>query len=224
MRTPYPFSGHCLSLVPVVFLLCCIRAFIGTEQEVFAYFTGLRAAYPWLTALVAALSHGILFLFYPVYAFFLYRGLRGKKKEDVFFVFSFFVAQVLVAALLCRVIKISVGRPRPMTGGPFVPFSFGWGYQSFPSGHVGEAVGSSLPLLWRFGCRGKYLLQLGLGFVVAIVAFTRLYLGMHHPTDIWGGLVLGSISGYVSWKLYGWLEQHWRRFLPKLLRDWLNMA
>lgn len=224
MRTPYPFLGHCICLAPVTVFLCCVHIFLGTEHDVFVYFSEARAARPWLTLPIEMVSHGILFLFYPLYAFFLYKGLRGKKMDEILFVLCYVAAQVLIAALLCRVIKIAVGRPRPMTGGPLVPGSFGWGYQSFPSGHAGEILGSSLPLIWRFGRSGKYLLPLGLGFIVAIVAFTRLYLGMHHPTDIWGGLVLGSVSGYVSWMLYGWLEQRWRRFTPERLKSWLNMA
>lgn len=228
MRTPYPLGTHCLCLVPVAVLLCCVHIFIGSEHDVFLYFTEARAARPWLTAPMAVFSHGILVLFYPVYAFFLIKGIRGRKMEDILFVLAYVAAQVLIAALLCRFIKIAVGRPRPMTGGPFAPFSLGWGYQSFPSGHTGEVLGSSLPLLRRFGPRfqgyARLAVSLGFGLIVAAVAFSRLYLGMHHPTDLWGGLVLGSVSGYVSWVLYGYLEQRWRRILPPRLKQWLKMA
>ena len=222
MRTPYPFALHGLCLLPVVALLCGMHLCIGSEAAVYAYFTEVRAANPSWTKPMEFFTHGALFLFYPVYAFFLFRGLMKRRPEDIFFAVSYLVAQVLIAALLCRVVKIAVGRPRPMTGGPFVPFSFGWGYQSFPSGHTGEIVGSVTPFIWRYGRARPLVLPLGFGFLVAAVAFSRLYLGMHHPTDIWGGLVFGSLSGYASWALCNALLTRWRDRLPRRLREWLG--
>lgn len=224
MRTPYPFASHCFCLAPTVVLLCFVHACIGSEHDVFVYFSNIRAVYPALTKLVELVSNGSLFLFYPVYAFFLFRGIRTKKADDVLFALCYIAAQLLVAALLCRVVKIAVGRPRPMTGGAFVPFSFGWGYQSFPSGHTGEALGSCLPFVWRFATIAPQILPLSFGVVLAVVAYTRLHLGMHHPTDIWGGLVFGSLSGYVSWTFFNALRSQWRRFLPSRLQNWLNLA
>ena len=224
MRMPYPFLGHCICLMPTMIFLGCVRVVIGPEDAVFAYFTSIRQANPSLTLAVAAFTHGVLFVFYPVYAFFLAWGLRGKRPADVLFALCYVAAQILIAALLCRLIKIAVGRPRPMTGGPFVPFSFGWGYQSFPSGHTAEALGSSLPFIWRYAGASPLLMPLLFGILLAAVAFTRVYLGMHHPTDIWGGLVFGSLSGYASWTFYGFMLTRWQRFLPDRLRARMETA
>lgn len=224
MRSPYPFALHGLCLLPTIILLCCVQAFIGPESIVFAYFIDVRNAYPGWTKLVEFLSGNLLFAFYPIYLFFLFRGLRDKKPEDIFFSLAYVTAQILIAALLCRLVKIAVGRPRPMTGGPFAPFSFGWGYQSFPSGHTGEIVGSVTPFIWRYGRAFPLVLPLAFGLLIAAVAFSRLYLGMHHPTDIWGGLVFGSLSGYVSWGLCNALLTRWRSRLPRRIRAWLDIA
>lgn len=222
MRTPYPFALHGLCLLPVVALLCGIHVCIGSEPAVYIYFTGVRAANPSWTEPVELFSNGALFLFYPVYVFFLFKGLRNRRPEDIFFALSYILAQIFIAALLCRIVKICVGRPRPMTGGPFEPFSLGWGYQSFPSGHTGEILGSVLPVVWRYGRLLPGVLTLLPGILVAAVAFSRLYLGMHHPTDIWGGLVLGSLSGYASWALCNAFLTRWRGLLPRRVRSWLE--
>ncbi len=224
MRTPYPFVLHGLCLVPVVVLLCCVHVFIGSEPSVYAYFTAIRNANPSATVYMEVFSDWGLMAFYPVYLFFLLRGFRDRRPEDIFFALSYLAAQILIAALLCRVVKIAVGRPRPMTGGPFHPFSLGWGYQSFPSGHAGEVTGSVLPFVWRYGRAMPLLLPLGSGLLIAAVAFSRLYLGMHHPTDIWGGLVFGSLSGYASWVLCNALLSRWRGLLPRRLRTWIDAA
>lgn len=210
MRTPYPFALHGLCLAPTIILLCGIYSFVGSEDAVYAYFTAVRNANPAWTRPVAIFSDWALYCFYPVYAFFLLRGLKDRKLEDVAFAVSYLLAQLLIATLLCRIVKIAVGRPRPMTGGPFHPFSLGWGYQAFPSGHTTEIVGSVTPFLWRYGGGKALIPPLGSGLLIAVVAFTRLYLSMHHPTDIWGGLVFGSLSGYVSWVLCNAFLTRWR--------------
>ena len=224
MQMSYPFALHGLCLAPVVLLLLGLSIFIGSEDAVFAYFTIARETNPSVTLCIELFSGGALFVFYPLYAFFLFRGIRKKTPEDIFFTLSYCIAQILIASLLCRMVKIAVGRPRPMTGGPFQPFSLGWGYQSFPSGHTGEIVGSVAPFVWRYGRLQPLLLPLCFGTVVAAVAFSRIYLGMHHPTDIMGGLVFGSLSGYVSWILCKVLLTQWRELLPRRIRAWLDSA
>lgn len=222
MRAAYPFKEHFLCLVPVMAMLCGVQLCLGSEESVYRYFMEVKKNHPSYTLPMEVFTHGALYAFYPVYAFFLLRGLRGKKIEDVLFTLCYLAAQFAIAALLCRIVKIAVGRPRPMTGGPLQHFSFGWGYQSFPSGHTTEIIGSGLPFIWRYKSFSRYLLPLGVGVVVAAVAFSRIYLSMHHPTDIWGGLVFGSLSGYVAWALYGYLIVRWRRLLPEKITSWFQ--
>ena len=222
MRGTYPFKEHFVCLLPVVAMLCCVSFFLGSEDDVYRYFMEVKKNHPSYTLPMEVFTHGALFAFYPVYAFFLLRGLRGRKVEDILFTLCYLLAQLAIAALLCRIVKIMVGRPRPMTGGPLKPFSFGWGYQSFPSGHTGEIIGSSLPLIWRYRAFSRYLLPLAFGIIIAAVSFSRIYLSMHHPTDIWGGLVFGSLSGYASWALYGYLSSRWQRLLPEKITAWLS--
>ena len=58
--------------------------------------------------------------------------------------------------------------------------------------------------------RGWREAAIAIGVVIALaVAWSRVYLGLHYPTDVAAGLVLGW-----SWAL---LVFHWAR--PKLIRD-----
>lgn len=34
-----------------------------------------------------------------------------------------------------------------------------------------------------------------------LIALSRLYLYMHYPTDIIGGVIFGSLSGYLGYKI-----------------------
>ena len=64
---------------------------------------------------------------------------------------------------------------------------------SFPSSHTSTSFASALQF---FGINRKA----GIAAMIfaAIVAFTRLYLYVHFPTDILGGIILGVIMGFAT--------------------------
>jgi undecaprenyl-diphosphatase len=64
---------------------------------------------------------------------------------------------------------------------------------SFPSGHTAAAF-ATVAALW--GCRNKLWKP---AIVLAVLmAFSRLYLYMHYPTDVIVGGVIGTVCGIVS--------------------------
>ena len=62
---------------------------------------------------------------------------------------------------------------------------------SFPSGHTASAFAAAFAL---------WLQNRKLGVPALVLAFTRLYLYVHFPTDVLGGLVLGlALGALASW-------------------------
>ena len=43
--------------------------------------------------------------------------------------------------------------------------------------------------------------------------YSRVYLGVHYPGDILGGIVIGLLVGWLMWSLMRWIQRRWR--LPK---------
>ena len=74
---------------------------------------------------------------------------------------------------------------------------------SFPSGHSFGSFASAMTIylgLSQIAPQKRYLGILALlGSIV--VAFSRVYLFAHYPTDVLTGLVLGIIVGFIAWKL-----------------------
>ncbi|MBQ3023486.1 MAG: phosphatase PAP2 family protein [Clostridia bacterium] len=66
---------------------------------------------------------------------------------------------------------------------------------SFPSGHTLASVISATVLLIRERKIGFFALALAI-----LIAFSRLYLYVHFPTDILGGVIVGIIIGVLSVK------------------------
>ena len=72
-----------------------------------------------------------------------------------------------------------------------VLFSVFFQYASFPSGHTATIITAAVPLALWFRNRP---FSLFLSVVIALMGFSRVWLGQHHPIDIVGGMLLGSIA------------------------------
>jgi undecaprenyl-diphosphatase len=121
------------------------------------------------------------------------------------------IALVVIAAgsaVLPFVVKLIVARPRPT-----IEHLSHLSSLSFPSEHTTQAAAIYLTIaimLSQSLARGWREAAIALGIVIALaVAWSRVYLGVHYPTDVTAGLTLG----------WGWalLVFHWAR--PKLIQD-----
>ena len=65
---------------------------------------------------------------------------------------------------------------------------------SFPSGHTAASF-ASVAALWLAGKKRWALAALPVG---VLIAFSRMYLCVHYPTDILGGVVLGVACGWMG--------------------------
>ena len=97
------------------------------------------------------------------------------------------------AALLDRVLKAVIHRNRPEFGTPFLHgHSF-----SFPSGHAfGSIVGYGilaylLIAFFRPARNTRRLIQGVIAALVLAIGISRIYLGVHYPSDVIGGFAAG---------------------------------
>jgi undecaprenyl-diphosphatase len=107
---------------------------------------------------------------------------------------SIATTEVVVAA-----VKLLVSRPRPPSGDALTQAS---GF-SFPSGHAATAVAvyAVLTLLLARRCCGRTRIAVALAgaLVVLAVGASRVYLGVHYPTDVVAGWLTGATLALASW-------------------------
>ena len=70
---------------------------------------------------------------------------------------------------------------------------------SFPSGHTAVSF-AAVAALYFAGERGLWRPAL---LLAVLIAFSRLYLYVHYPTDILGGVAVGIIAGFTGSRIVG---------------------
>jgi undecaprenyl-diphosphatase len=101
------------------------------------------------------------------------------------------------------ILKDLVARPRPtrvpeLEGVLHLVNDYKSGQYGFVSSHAANtmACGLLFSLIWR-----KKIATLGLMLWVAVNCYSRMYLGVHYPTDILGGLIVGSLMALSAYAL-----------------------
>lgn len=123
------------------------------------------------------------------------RKARGRALLALLYGQSVFAITALLVNLgAVNMLKIVIARARPIhldTLGPahFQPFSVGYDYASFPSGHA-TACGTLAALLaiWFPPLRGVAIMLLG------VLAASRVFVGAHYPSDVVAGFALGFVG------------------------------
>lgn len=195
-RTHPIVSAYVWGIVPLVLLVVGVHALLGDERDVAQYFL-VRDVSSFLTETLAFLTRYGNIPFYLCYAYVLARAVRTRRGRGIDFVVSYLIV-LLMLLLVVDIVKIWVGRPRPGMPGEFISFSLSRTYHSFPSSHMTETVLTVLSIMLFY--RNRFL-SLGCGLWIALMGFTRLYLGRHYPSDLLGGAFLGGIATLAVWRL-----------------------
>ena len=129
--------------------------------------------------------------------------LDGKHRAAVFVVVS-----VLGGYFVSTVVKEVFSRPRPdlVPHGSYVMTS------SFPSGHSMMSAATFLTLGALLASvqpnRRLKVYLLGLALLLSVlVGVSRVYLGVHWPSDVLGGWMLGAAWALLCWAVARWLQR-----------------
>lgn len=121
---------------------------------------------------------------------------------------GFVLAAILGASLLSFGLKLGIERPRP----DLVPHGVVVYTASFPSGHATGSAATYLTLgalLARFQPRRRLKVFI-LGYAVTLtvlIGLSRLYLGVHWPSDVLAGWTLGACWALLCWLAARWLQR-----------------
>ena len=149
-----------------------------------------RIRVPWLTVAavdVTALGSITLILLFSAFALIALLMLHDRAGA-LQLLFA-----IAGAELWTAITKNTFDRPRPEVISHLVAVS---GY-SYPSGHslIAAAAYTTLAILachYVHSARARILVLSMAGSIIVLVALSRVYLGVHYPTDVASGIALGS--------------------------------
>lgn len=139
-----------------------------------------------LTTVSRTANHGELWILFALIL------LASKRQRR----YGASVACALVVDLVsCNLIlKPLIGRVRPFAYNAAIELLVSPPLDaSFPSGHTAAAFAVVFALKFSGSSLWKPVLP-----VAIVMAFSRLYLYVHWPTDILGGIVLGAAAGWLG--------------------------
>jgi membrane-associated phospholipid phosphatase len=102
-------------------------------------------------------------------------------------------------------VKYAVQRQRPFIEYPndIICRKNEGGY-SFPSGHTSVAFATATALTLS---TKKWYFAVPAFAYAGYVGYSRMRLGVHYPSDVLGGAILGAGSSWLTWKLDKWINK-----------------
>ena len=119
---------------------------------------------------------------------------------------------VVLASVLSAGLKYTVNRPRPFATYPFIEPVVHEGSPSFPSGHTTAAFAAAASLSL---CCPKWYVIVPSYLWAAAAGYSRMHLGVHYPSDVLAGALIGTGSAYLCYKTFNWVNRKVCRMLGK---------
>ena len=149
--------------------------------------------------------------FYAVLAYLMYRKLGLKA-----FVVTLIMIVIMIAFTdqITNAFKYGFKRPRPCHESNLIDImrlvkSWCGGPYGYFSGHASNSM--SIAVFTGLLLRGKYkYLVFILLFWAALMAYSRVYIGVHYPLDIISGMTFGALSGFGFYKLNNYIQKRFK--------------
>ncbi len=124
----------------------------------------------------------------------------GLIREDNKMVRNAFImaAGSILNAGVTSALKYSINRDRPFETYPDILKKAKAGSPSFPSGHTSSAFATATSLSLAYP--EWYVIVPSFAYA-GTVAYSRMHLGVHYPSDVAAGAVIGAGCAYLTYKV-----------------------
>jgi undecaprenyl-diphosphatase len=146
-----------------------------------------------------------IWVFAPVFVYWLYMVFRRYGLKKLFILLGFLVFLIVLTDQTANQTKHAIKRYRPshnleIQSQVHTINDYKGGTYGFFSGHATNTFGVAMLLFLIFSKESK-LFRSAFFVWAAIISYSRIYLGVHYPSDIFVGLVVGLFWGYVVYRL-----------------------
>jgi len=117
---------------------------------------------------------------------------RSKSTRKKFIILA---SVLILVAIISQGLKTFDYKERPFNTYPFIEKLSDGGGSSFPSGHTMEAFAMAAALSLLFS---KLRIVIPVYLWAMLVAYSRMALGVHYPSDVVAGILIGTFVGLTA--------------------------
>jgi undecaprenyl-diphosphatase len=171
------------------------------DRELFLTINGFHA--PMFDNLMYYVSQ--IWVFAPVFFYWLYLVYNKTGAKKLLILLGFFVLLIVLTDQTSNQIKHTVKRYRPshnleIQSKVHIVNEYRGGTYGFFSGHATNSFGVAMILFLLFD-KKSIVFRYSFFLWAALTAYSRMYLGVHYPSDIFVGTLVGLFWGYIVYQL-----------------------
>ena len=149
----------------------------------------------------------------PLYLLLIYFIFKKYNAEGWFILAGVAVTILFSDQITSSLMKPFFARLRPsyepsLQGLVHLVDGYKGGRYGFSSGHAANTFATAFFIWLLF--KNQYRWSWVIFIWAALMTYTRIYLGVHYPSDILFGAFIGIICGYAGYKFYKWLAKKYK--------------
>jgi membrane-associated phospholipid phosphatase len=190
---------------PIILLAVLVALAFICDGRVDSFFSAERNSHADWKGLASFVSRYADWPFLILYALIVFVVGLVRKSDRIKTIAIAIGLSCFLTGMTATAIRSVTGRTRPSATAPQGFYGLRsnsqWlvgnhDFNSFPSGHVGAAVGFVVPLILAGRRRSKVPAILFCG----LMAWARMFSGCHHLSDVIVAAIIGTMGGYCVWR------------------------
>ena len=140
-----------------------------------------------MTSITKLGDAGIVWIILTVILLLIPKTRKSGVYMAVALIADLIICNVILKPIVARIRPYSINQTVHLLVTPLKDYSF-------PSGHTAASFASVSALYFA----GRKRMAAGTLIVSVLIAFSRMYLYVHYPTDVLGGLIIGLLCGWIA--------------------------
>lgn len=192
----------------LVFCFCSlIENFDNVDKSIFVFFNQFH--HHLVDYVMFAISHK--FLWIPLYIALFVILIKHFRWQVLKILLIVGIAITLSDQISSSLIKSAVARYRPCHNIDLKDKVHTFkgkcgGIYGFVSSHAANSAALAVIIVFFLRKRVKYIYWYA-GAYVVLISYSRIYLGVHYPGDIIGGIITGCLVSWLILLIYQWLSK-----------------